>query len=34
LAPYQAAVASTMMSWILSAASINVMIKALKLFRK
>ncbi len=34
LAPYQAAVASTMMSWILSAASINVMIKVLKLFRK
>ena len=34
LAPYQAALASTMMSWILSAASINIMIKVLKLFRK
>ena len=34
LAPYQAAVASTMMSWILSAASINVMIKVLKLFKR
>ncbi|HEY7570324.1 MAG TPA: hypothetical protein VH796_03045 [Nitrososphaeraceae archaeon] len=34
LAPYQAAVASTMMSWILSAASINIMIKVLKLFKR
>lgn len=34
LAPYQAAIASTMMSWILSAASINIMIKVLKLFRR